>query len=197
MHNDFGGLSEPSDTLALLPLTLALVTLLGIDEHTHAMLNVVSPVSRVLVAIRELHVAVSVFLTILESTSVLSTILVNKVTLTLEDTVDKLALVHAFGLSEVVLALTMEFTLNELSFVPATVFPFVAALSFFLTEHVITSVLASITNNLSTLTVLLVIEPSTLISRNLSLEYTVSIGRVLLPLTLVHVTSSVGHATDT
>mmetsp|Transcript_2386 Transcript_2386/g.2984 ORF Transcript_2386/g.2984 Transcript_2386/m.2984 type:complete len:265 (-) Transcript_2386:249-1043(-) len=197
LHNNFSGLTEPSDTLAVLPFTLTLVALLGIDEHAHAVLHIISPVTCVLVTIGELHVAITVLLTVLKSTIVLSTILVNKLTMAFEDTIDEVTFVHTLRLGEVVLAFTVELAFDELAFIPATIFPFVAAVAFFLSEHIITSVFASLTNDLSAVSVLLVIEPATLIGRNLGLEHTVAIGRVLMPLTLVHITSGVSHTTNT
>ena len=99
---DFDCIREPSCTLIVDPLALSFFATLCSVIDTYPVLTIVCPLSYVLVAVREDHSSVAVFLSLHEITFVALTILVCQFTLAFEEIMAEGALIGSLRLSEVV-----------------------------------------------------------------------------------------------
>jgi len=95
-------LRDPSSPLAVLPLSLALRAVCLRVEDAHSVLHVVLPLSDVLVAVREDHGSLAVFLASFEVSLVATAIFKGQFANTLENVACKLPLVGLLALSKVV-----------------------------------------------------------------------------------------------
>lgn len=147
--------------------------------------------------IGEPHCTVSLFLSIDKGTFIISSIFVFKLTMTFEHSTLEFTYVCAFGLSEVISSFTVEFAVYEFALIIASILPLVATCTFLLSKGVLSFVFHCLLDDFSTLTVLSIFFPSSIIGRVLTLENTMAICLIISPFTLVQVSVSLSHATNT
>lgn len=195
-NSDLNSLSKPLSTLTFLPFTLTLVRFFSINKDTLTVLLIMVPASCVCVTIGELHCTVSLLLSIDKGTLIMPTIFVIKYTMALEDTTFEFSYICAFSLSKVVSSLTVEFAINEITLIIASILPLVTTLTFLLSVSVVSFVFHCLLDDFSTFAMLSIFFPLSIIGRVLTLENTVAIGLIVSPFTLVQVSISLSHTTD-
>jgi len=188
-------LTKPLFTLAIFPLPLFLRAVLCVEEDTNSMLHVVFPTAHILIAIRENHSALAVFLVGLEVASINSAVLEGQLALAFKLVLHKVTLVSPLTLGCVVNSVAIKLTVLKHAFVERPVGPIVLAFSLLAPLNVVAfKFYFSLAPGLFAEAVLKVIYPIPFISRALSVnKYSYAVGHVVLPLSLVDITVCLGH----
>lgn len=144
---------------------MLLSAVLSTVPDSDAVFEVTLPLTNVFVSIGEQHYSVTFFLALAEVALVLTTIAIRQLALPLKQVERKGALVCAFGLCKVVHTLSLEDTVDEISFVEASIGPFVATAPIFLSFEVLAFKLdLALLPSFTSVAVLVIIHPFTVIS---------------------------------
>lgn len=178
------------------PLALLFSAILGGGDDASTVLNVVLPLTDILVAIGEGHGAVAFLFALSEVTFVGPTVLVGEPALPLEEVLGEGAFVSALGLGEIVDSLSLEHAINEVALIEASVSPLITTPSILLSLVVLAFKpdLALVPGLLSK-AMLLVVHPFTFIGGAFRVdERAATIGHAIQPLTLINRTVGLDHA---